>query len=247
MQGRLSCSGQKPGEGAEELGAVVSGSGPGGSDLKVSRTFYTSVNQVDLIFGTETWVLTPRTEKALASFQSRVTRKITGRQPRIKKDGIWDYPPLAGALRKTGMVGIWTSITRRQNTVAQYIATRPILDLCERDTRRPGAWVYQSWWEKAWIDLEGARKQAAESTTRLETESEEESDGEPNEVAGGGEEESQRASGSSVAGQRTDEHSPRPSTGREHGRNKVANLNIRGTESSSLIATVLGSNSTTHY
>ena len=81
--------------------------------------------------------------------------------------------------------------------VAQYIATRPILDLCERATRRPGARVSPRWWEQAGIDLEGARKRAAESTTRSETESEEESDGEPNGVAGGGEEESQGARGSS--------------------------------------------------
>ena len=54
------------------------------------------------------------------------------------------------------------------------------------------------WWEQAGIDLEGERKWAVESTTRLESESEEESDGEPNGVAGG-EEESLGASGLSGA------------------------------------------------
>ena len=94
------------------------------------------------------------------------------------------------------MVGIRTSITRRHNTVAQYIATRPILDLCEQATRRPGARVSQRWWEKVRIYLEGARKQAAISAAISETESEEGSDG----AAGGrGEEESQGASGSSGA------------------------------------------------
>ena len=94
-----------------------------GTDPKVSSTFYTEVAQAVLIFGEEMWVLTPRTEKALDSFQSRVVRRITGRQPRRKKDGSWDCPPLAGALRDAGMVEIRTSITRRQNTVAQYITT----------------------------------------------------------------------------------------------------------------------------
>ena len=87
------------------------------------------------------------------------------------------------------MVGIRTSITPRQNTVAQYIATRPILGLCEWATRRPGARLSRQWWEQAGIDLEGAQKRAAELTTRSETESEEKSDGDPNGVAGGGEEE----------------------------------------------------------
>ena len=43
------------------------------------------------------------------------------------------------------------------------------------------------------------------------------------------------------------DHQTIPTTGQEHGGNKVANLNIRGTESSALIAAVLGWNSTTHY
>ena len=103
------------------------------------------------------------------------------------------------------------------------------------------------WWEQAGIDLEESRKRAAESTTRSETESEEELDREPNGVTGGGEKESQGASGSSGAGRRTDEHSHRPTTGQEHGGEKLANLNLRGTYPIALIAAVLGWNSTTHY
>ena len=117
-------------------------------------------------------------------------RRLTGKQPRINKDRIWYYPPLEEALGRAGLEGIRKSIKRRQNTFAQYIATRPILDLCERATRRQGARVSRWWWEQAGIDLERARKRAAESTTRSETELEEESDREPNGVAGG-EDESQ--------------------------------------------------------
>ena len=68
-----------------------------GADPKVSRTFYTALVQAVLLFGAETWVLIPRMEKALDSFQSRVTRRITGRQPQRKKDGSLEYPPLVGA------------------------------------------------------------------------------------------------------------------------------------------------------
>ena len=78
--------------------------------------------------------------------------------------------------------------------VTQYIVTRPILDLCEPATWRPGARVSWRWWEQARLDLEGAKKRAAESPTRSETESEEELDVEYNEDSGG-EEESQRESG----------------------------------------------------
>ena len=52
-----------------------------GADPKVSSSFYTAVTQAVLLFGAETWVLTPRMEKVLDSFQSRFVKKITGRQP----------------------------------------------------------------------------------------------------------------------------------------------------------------------
>ena len=118
-----------------------------GAYPKVSWAFYISMTQAVLIFGSETWVLTARMEKSLESFNSRVARKIMGRQPRRGKDGSWYFPSLAGAMKETGMLRIRTSIHRRQNKVLQFIATRPILDLCEKATRRPGAGVARRWWE----------------------------------------------------------------------------------------------------
>ena len=118
------------------------------------------------------------------------------KQPRRWTDGIWEYPHLAEALKGAGFEGIRKLVTRRQNTVAQYIAMRPILDLCERSTRQPGVRGYRRRWEQDGIDLEGSKKLMAETTTILESESEEEADVELNKDSGG-EEESQVASGSS--------------------------------------------------
>ena len=42
--------------------------------------------------------------------------------------------------------------------VMKYIATRPILDLCEQSVWRPGAWVYRRCWDKEVIELGGARE-----------------------------------------------------------------------------------------
>ena len=67
-----------------------------GEDPKVSRTFYIAVTQAVLLFGADTWVLTTRMEKALDTFQARVARKLTGRQPRRGIYGTWYYPSLAG-------------------------------------------------------------------------------------------------------------------------------------------------------
>ena len=61
--------------------------------------------------------------------------------------------------------GVRKSVTRRQNTDAQYIATRPFMDLYERVIRRTGARVSWRWWKHAGIDLEGTKKKAAEAAT----------------------------------------------------------------------------------
>ena len=94
-------------------------------------------------------------------------------------DGSWDYPPLLEAKGEAGFEGIRKSVTRRQNTFAHYIATRPIMDLCEQATRRPGVRVSRRWWEQAGIGLEGGKKRAEEAATISESESEPESNTDP--------------------------------------------------------------------
>ena len=65
-----------------------------------------------------------------------------------------------------------TYASRRQNTVTQYISTRPIMDLCLAGNRRPGPRVEMRWWEQEGLDLEGMRTAARE-----EERTEEDTDG----------------------------------------------------------------------
>ena len=58
-----------------------------GADKRVSGNFFKTVVQAVLLFGAETWVLTPRIERALESFMHRAAHNITGRQPRRGWDG----------------------------------------------------------------------------------------------------------------------------------------------------------------
>ena len=109
-----------------------------GAYKRVSGTLFKAVVQQVLLFRAETWVLTPRIERALDSFMHGAARSITGRQPRRGWDGKWYYPSLAGATKEAGFADIRKSITNRHNMVAQYISTRPILDLCERTTQKGG-------------------------------------------------------------------------------------------------------------
>ena len=71
------------------------------------------------------------------------------------------YPYLAGYLKEVSVVRFRTSVLRRQNTVAQFIATRPILGLCEVAERRRGTRVPRRWWEQTGIDWKSAREKAA--------------------------------------------------------------------------------------
>ena len=177
-----------------------------GEDPKVSGTFYIAVTQQVLLFGAETWVLTAKMKKALDAFQGREARKLTGRHPQRGRDGEWYYPSLAGAMKEAGIVWIRTLILRRQNTVAQFIATRPILDLCEKSNIRPGAQVTRRWWEQTGIDWKGSREradasvEAADPGTKALTDSKSGADDATDRtVRGTGEEASLGASGSSGA------------------------------------------------
>ena len=84
-----------------------------GADRRVSGNFFKAVIQQVLLFGAETWVVTPRMERALSSFIHGAARRITGRQPRRGWDGKWFYPSLEGAMKEWGFQEIRTSINNR--------------------------------------------------------------------------------------------------------------------------------------
>ena len=166
------------------------------------------MTQQVLLFGAESWVLTGKMEAALDAFQGRVARRLTGRMPRRGRDGKWKYLPLAGAIKDAGIVRVRTSVLRRQNTVAQFVATRPILALCEGTERQGGTRVPQRWWEQTGIycrlarersenaEAEGEGTATTTSGTATTTPATEASD---SETGSGEEEESLGASGSSGA------------------------------------------------
>ena len=99
-----------------------------GATARISGTFFKSVVQQILLFVAETWVVTPRMQRALSGFLHGAARRLTGRQARRGRNGKWHYPSLEGAMREAGLTDVGKSISNRQNTVAQYIATRPLLD-----------------------------------------------------------------------------------------------------------------------
>ena len=65
-----------------------------GANKRVSGDFFKAVVQQVLLFGAETWVVTPRMERALNVFMHGAAIRITGRQPRRGWDRKWFYPSL---------------------------------------------------------------------------------------------------------------------------------------------------------
>ena len=59
----------------------------------------------------------------------RVEQRITERHPRRILDEGWYYPPLEMLMKEEGFEYMAEYVLKRQNTVAQYIAMRPVLGL----------------------------------------------------------------------------------------------------------------------
>ena len=124
-----------------------------GASPRVSGMFYKAVVQAVLLYGSETWVFTQSMYKALAGFHHRVARRLAGRMPRLEQ-GQWVYPPIQEALEAAGLFPMEEYITRRRNRMVDYVATRPILDICEGAMRKSGTPTgTRFWWQG--LDLQG--------------------------------------------------------------------------------------------
>ena len=100
-------------------------------------------------------------------------------------------------MREAELTEIGKSIANRQNTVAQYIATRPLLDLCEEARAREGTRVPLQWWNQTGIDWEAAKARGGGGETDSTSRSGSSTDGE--EDRNKEREEESKASGSSGA------------------------------------------------
>ena len=77
-----------------------------GAALLVSIFFFKSVFQLVLLFGAETRVVTHLTGRVLGGFQDQVARWLTGRLPRKRNDGKWEYNLETAAREEVGFKAI---------------------------------------------------------------------------------------------------------------------------------------------
>jgi hypothetical protein len=112
--------------------------------------FYKATVQSTLLYGAETWDVTVKVVKALSGFHHRVARRLSGHMPHyLHREDQWVYPPIEGALVVTSLIPIEESVTARQNRLAEHIATRPILELCQGEERLSDLTRRRYWWE--WV------------------------------------------------------------------------------------------------
>jgi hypothetical protein len=121
---------------------------------RVAAKFYKAVVQAVLLYGSETWVLSATALASLEGFHIRAAYRMAVRhKPRRGPRHGWIYPKSKDVLEECGMSTLEEYITVRRQTIAVYVATRPILTECRQGERKRGAVPHRWWWEQQ-MDLD---------------------------------------------------------------------------------------------
>ena len=84
----------------------------GGGD-RTSGQIYLAVVQSVTLYGSETWVMTPRIGIVLGRFRQRVDIRLTGRQSWRGRDCVWTYPPMEDETTETVLQEVETYVSCR--------------------------------------------------------------------------------------------------------------------------------------
>ena len=93
--------------------------------------------------------------RVLGGLHHRVACRLTGCQHRQGRDDVWVYPPIEHAITEKGLQEVENYIYHHQNIVAQFIATRPNMDLYLAAERKTGPQIYGLRWERTSCMLMG--------------------------------------------------------------------------------------------
>jgi hypothetical protein len=116
---------------------------------QVAAKFYKVVVQAIFLYGSETWNLSASALAMLEGFHIHVAyRMAREHQLRQGANHAWVYPKSADVLEECGMRMIAEYICKQRNTIAMYVATRPILEACREGKRWRGLMPRQWWWEQ---------------------------------------------------------------------------------------------------
>ena len=106
--------------------------------------------------------------RVLGGSQDQVARQLTGRLLCQQGNRKWEYTSAEAERSESGFEMMETHIWKIHNTIAQYIATRSLMDLCEATETNQVVWVGMLWWEHAVIALAGSREKVVMATEAYE-------------------------------------------------------------------------------
>ena len=86
-----------------------------GASPKAMGMFYKACVQAVLLYGSETWSISPRMLSALRGLHHRAARRISDKQPYLVNDE-WVYPPIKEALKGRRICIRSSTIWRRVGT-----------------------------------------------------------------------------------------------------------------------------------
>jgi hypothetical protein len=117
--------------------------------------FYKATVQSILLFGSETWNLSPVSLRCLEGFHLRAAWRMAGKRLKKLPDGTWTYPNSAAVLDKVGLKTTARYISMCRQHIVSYIVNKPIFQACVDGVRRRGSSACQFWWAQL-MDLEMA-------------------------------------------------------------------------------------------
>ena len=114
---------------------------------RVAGMFYQAVVASVLLYGSESWVVSPAALRELEGFHVEAARRLTGMRPR-KVAGKWVYPHSADVLAAAHLQTVEHYIQMRRHTVHNNIRDRTVLKECRRAERRRGTPPRLFWTEQ---------------------------------------------------------------------------------------------------
>ncbi len=120
----------------------------------VAARFYQAIIQAILLYGSESWVISWTAMARLEGFHIRAAyRMAKTNRPKREPNREWIYPRSKDVLKECGMRTMEEYILACRQTIAVYVATRPILNECRQGERKRGAIPRHWWWEQP-MDLD---------------------------------------------------------------------------------------------
>ncbi len=88
---------------------------------KTCGMFYKAAVQAVLLYGSETWSLSPSSMKRLEGFHICAAWRMSGKRPEGNVDGSWAYPRSEDVLEAVGMKPIAHYVAIRRQTITNFI------------------------------------------------------------------------------------------------------------------------------